>query len=130
MEFADDGLFGAGGVSVVGCELPLEEALVEARKFTKWLPLCAVADWVIFDAIVTEAERAKVKAAGCQPMFLYAHNVMHDEQRRFKPGHWVRSSMGTDFKDGFLFVTRNTIYVLLGPGLRKSSSVEAMFSIF
>ncbi|WP_423815265.1 DUF6957 family protein, partial [Pseudomonas viridiflava] len=81
-------------------------------------------------AIVTDAERAKVIAAGCQPMFLFAHKVMHDEQRRFEPGHWVRSSMGTNFKEGFLFATRNSIYVLLGPGHRKSSSIEAIFSLF
>jgi hypothetical protein len=90
----------------------------------------APTDWVILDAIVTEDERVKVAAAGCQPMFLFAHKVVHDEQRRFEPGHWVRSSMSTSFEEGFLFATRNTVYVLLGPGRRKSSSIQAIFSIF
>ena len=101
-----------------------------ARKRYKWMPLCAVEEWTILDAIVTDAERAKVVAAGCQPMFMFAHKVVDDEQRRFEPGHWVRSSMGTAFKEGYLFETRNTVYVLLGHGHRKSASIEAIFSLF
>lgn len=126
----EDGLLGESGVALVGSELPLEDVLLAAREHYKRMPLCVVEDWVILDAIVTDAERAKVTAAGCQPMFLFAHKVVHDEQRRFEPGHWVRSSMGTVFKEGFLFATRNSIYVLLGPGHRKSSSIEAIFSLF
>ena len=125
-----DGLLGDPGASLMGAELCLDDALQAARKHYKHLPLCVVEEWIILDAMVTGDEREKVIAAGCQPMFLFAHKVVHDEQRRFEPGHWVRSSMGTAFKDGFLFETRNTVYVLLGPGHRKSSSIEAIFSLF
>lgn len=126
----EDGLLGDLGVSLMGSDLALEDAMVVARKRYKWMPLCAVEEWIILDAIVTDAERAKVAAAGCQPIFMFAHKVVHDEQLRFEPGHWVRSSMGTAFKEGYLFETRNTVYVLLGPGHRKSSSIEAIFSLF
>ena len=126
----EDGLLGEEGIALVGSELSLEEVLVEARRRYKWLPLCIVEEWIILDAIVTDAERAKVVAAGCQPMFMFAHKVVDDEQRRFEPGHWVRSSMGTAFKEGYLFETRNTVYVLLGPGHRKPASIEAIFSLF
>ncbi|MBA6042010.1 hypothetical protein ACEK06_06885 [Pseudomonas brenneri] len=125
-----EGLMGDSGTLLFGSELSLEDALAAARKRYKWMPLCAVEEWIILDAIVTDAERAKVVAAGCQPMFLFAHKVVHDEQRRFEPGQWVRSSMGTVFKEGYLFETRNTVYLLLGPGHRKSSSIEAIFSLF
>ena len=126
----ENGLLGEEGIELRGSELPLDEAIALARKRYKWMPLCAVEEWIILDAIVTDAERAKVAAAGCQPMFMFAHKVVHDEQRRFEPGHWVRSSMGTAFKEGYLFETRNTVYVLLGPGHRKSASIEAIFSLF
>ena len=126
----ENGLLGEEGIELRGSELPLDEAIALARKRYKWMPLCAVEEWIILDAIVTDEERAKVTAAGCQPIFLFAHKVVHDEQRRFEPGHWVRSSMGTAFKEGYLFETRNTVYVLLGPGHRKSSSIEAIFSLF
>ena len=126
----EDGLLGEDGVALIGSELSLEDVLAAARQRFKWFPICVVEEWVILDAIVTEEERAKVTAAGCQPMFLFAHKVLHDEQRRFEPGNWVRSSMGTRFEEGYLFVTRNTVYVLKGPGHRKHSSIQAIFSIF
>ncbi|WP_434578023.1 hypothetical protein J3P95_07545 [Pseudomonas sp. Z5-35] len=126
----EDGLLGDLGVSLMGSEHGLEAAMYAARKRYNWMPLCAVEEWTILDAIVTDTERAKVAAAGCQPMFMFAHKVVDDEQRRFEPGHWVRSSMGTAFKEGYLFETRNTVYVLLGPGHRKSASIEAIFSLF
>lgn len=125
-----DGLLGEEGIALVGSELSLEEVLIEARRRYKWLPLCIVEEWTILDAIVTDAERTKVAAAGCQPMFMFAHKVVDDEQRRFEPGHWVRSSMGTALNDGFLFETRNTVYVLLGPGNRKSATIKEIFSLF
>jgi hypothetical protein len=126
----EDGLLGDPGVSLMGSDLGLEAVMAAARKRYKWMPLCAVEEWIILDAIVTDAERAKVAAAGCQPIFMFAHKVVDDEQRRFEPGHWVRSSMGTAFKEGYLFETRNTVYVLIGPGHRKSASIEAIFSLF
>lgn len=125
-----EGLMGDSGTLLFGSELSLEDALVAARKRYKWMPLCAVEEWIILDAIVTDEERAKVAAAGCQPMFMFAHKVVDDEQRRFEPGHWVRSSMGTAFNDGFLFETRNSVYVLLGPGHRKSATIKEIFSLF
>jgi hypothetical protein len=126
----EDDLLGDHGIRLMGSVLSLDEAVAFARKRYKWMPLCVVEDWVILDAIVTDDERAKVAAAGCQPMFMFAHKVVDDEQRRFEPGHWVRSSMGTAFNDGFLFETRNSVYVLLGPGHRKSASIETIFSLF
>lgn len=126
----EDGLLGDPGIRLMGTELSLDEVVALARKRYKWMPLCAVEEWTILDAIVTDEERAKVTAAGCQPMFMFAHKVVDDEQRRFEPGHWVRSSMGTAFKEGYLFETRNTVYVLLGPGHRKPASIEAIFSLF
>ncbi|WP_439900165.1 DUF6957 family protein [Pseudomonas protegens] len=68
----------------MGTELNLDDALEAARKRCKWMPVCAVGEWIILDAIVTDEERAKVAAAGCQPMFLFAHKVVDDEQRRLR----------------------------------------------
>jgi hypothetical protein len=129
-EAIEGSLLGDPGLRLLGSELSLDDVLNEARKRYKWMPLCVVEEWIILDAIVTDAERAKVIAAGCQPMFMFAHKVVDDEQRRFEPGHWVRSSMGTAFREGYLFETRNTVYVLLGPGHRKPASIEAIFSLF
>lgn len=125
----NDGLLG-DGVELMGSEQSLNEIVESARRTYKRMPLCVVEDWVILDAILTEDEQAKVSAAGCQPLFLFAHKVVHDEQRRFEPGDWIRSTIARTFYDGYIFETRNTVYLLKGPGQRKSSSLQGIFSIF
>ncbi len=124
------GLLGEGGVDLVGSELLLDDLLLAAREHFKRMPLCVVEEWVILDAILTEDELAKVAAAGCQPMFLFAHKVVHDEQKRFEPGDWVRSTIARTFDGGYFFETRNTVYLLKGPSQRKTSSLQGIFSIF
>lgn len=126
----NDGLLAEGGVDLIGSELTLEAVILAARERYKWMPICVVEDWIILDAILTEAEQAKVAASGCQPMFLFAHKVVHDDQQRFDTGDWVRSTIARSFMDGYLFETRNTVYVLKGLGQRKSSSLQGIFSIF
>jgi hypothetical protein len=123
-------LLGDPGVVTSGSDLSLEDVLALAKSRYRWMPCCVVEDWVIFDVVVTEDELAKVRAAGCLPMIVYAHNVRHDDNRRFEPGHWVRSTIATEFSEGFLFVTRNTVYVLKGNGYRKSASLKAIYAIY
>ncbi|MFY1664106.1 DUF6957 family protein [Pseudomonas sp. Pseu.R1] len=125
----DYGLLGDPGVVTAGSDLSLEDVLALARSRYRWMPCCVVEDWILFDVVVTEDELAKVHAAGCLPMIVYAHNVRHDDNRRFEPGNWVRSTIATEFSEGFLFVTRNTVYVLRGSGHRKSASLKDIYAI-
>jgi hypothetical protein len=101
----NDGLLGEGGVELIGSQLPPEDLILAARKRYKWMPFCVVEDWVILDTILTDEEQSKVAAAGCQPMFVFAHKVVHNVQRRFEPGDWVRSTIARTFEDGYLFET-------------------------
>ena len=55
----EHGLLGEEGIELQGSELTLDEAVALARKRYKWMPLCAVEEWIILDAIVTDDERAK-----------------------------------------------------------------------
>lgn len=91
-------------------------------------PYCLVRDWTIFRIEVTPAELSKVHASGQLPMIVFAHNVAEDSQGRFERGDWVRSTMCTSFNDGVLFETRNTIYVLIGPGHEQPATLKDVFS--
>lgn len=93
-------------------------------------PYCLVEDWTIFNVDATEDELSKIHAAGQLPLIVFAHNVLFDSQRRFDVGDWVRSTFATSFEDGFLFETRNTVYVLKGAGHEKKASVETVLSFF
>lgn len=93
-------------------------------------PYCLVEDWTVFRIDVTPEELTKVHAVGQLPMIVFAHNVIEDSQGRFQRGDWVRSSMCTSFDDGAVFETRNTIYILIGPGHEQPASLKTAFSFF
>jgi hypothetical protein len=115
----NDGLLGEGGIELIGSQLPLKDLILAARKRYKWMPFCVVEDWVMLDAILTDEEQSKVAAAGCQPMFVFAHKVVHYEQRRFEPGDWVRSTIARTLRTLSL---RNKCF-----GLRLALSVVYKF---
>lgn len=93
-------------------------------------PYCLVEAWTIFNVDVSEDELNKIQAAGQLPLVLFAHNVRFDSQRRFDVGDWMRSTFATSFEEGFLFETRNTVYVLCGPGHEKSANLNTVLSFF
>ena len=103
-------------------------ALVSERFSDK--PYCLVEDWTVFRIDVTSEELTKVHAAGQLAMIVFAHNVIEDSEGRFQRGDWVRSSMCTKFDEGAVFETRNTIYILIGPGHEQPASLKTIFAFF
>lgn len=93
-------------------------------------PYCLVEAWTIFKIDVTEDELAKIQAAGQMPLIVFARNVRFDSERRFDIGDWVRTTLATSFQEGFLFETRNTVYVLCGDGHEKATSLKTALSFF
>jgi hypothetical protein len=106
-----------------------DEALIELVK-TRFprKPYCLVEDWIIARVDVTEDELKQIHAEGQLPMMVFANNVIFDSERRFDVGDWVRSTFAISFQDGFLFETRNTIYVLCGNGHEKSVGLKTILS--
>jgi hypothetical protein len=63
------------------------------------------------------------------PVTLFAHEVVLDSRGRFQQGMWVRSNFGRSFTEGYMFETKNTVYLLWGLGQRKEATVGAAFSM-
>ena len=63
-------------------------------------------------------------------MILYSHSVLYDSARRFDVGDWVRTTPLVSFSEGCFFQTRNTLYVLVGDGLRKQTELSTVMSFF
>ena len=126
---SDPGLLREGEISSFGTQLPRAEieALVEDRFGRK--PYCLVEDWLIFHVDESPESLAKVRATGLQPMFMYAHCVIQDQQGRFPPGGWVRSTLCKSFDGVCLFETRNTVYVLVGEGREMKASLKTIFGL-
>lgn len=100
--------------------------LVQARYPRK--PYCLIEGWTIFRVDVTEDELKKIHDEGQLPLIVFAQNVVFDSERRFDVGDWVRSTFAVSFKEGFLFETRNTVYLLMGPGHEKVASLKTVLT--
>ncbi|WP_414602843.1 DUF6957 family protein [Pseudomonas aeruginosa] len=89
-----------------------------------------VRGWLWIDLDVTEAQRVELEKTRRQPAIIYAHTVIYDSARRWDVGDFVRTSPLYRFDEGFLFKTLNSIYVLLGDGVRKRAALETVGRIF
>jgi hypothetical protein len=90
---------------------------------------CVVRQWILIDLTVTLEEKEELTLLGLIPATLYAHEVVLDSRGRFQPKMWVRSNFGVSFFYGCMFETKNTVYLLWGPGQRKEATVGAAFSM-
>lgn len=125
----NDLLYGAG-VPMAGLEMPDEKAIERMRKRFRFEGYCLVRDWVWIDLDVSDEQRVLLEKTGRQPTVVYAHTVIYDSERRWDVGDFVRTSPLREFHDGFLFQTWNTVYVLLGDGVRKRATAETVGRIF
>ncbi|WP_454564937.1 DUF6957 family protein [Pseudomonas sp. AIG] len=113
-----------------GVSLSLDEARALVSDRFQRKAYCVVEQWTLFQADVSADDLAKIHAAGHLPLVVFAHRVIEDSRGRFQPGDWVRSSMCTSFDGSILAETKNTVYVLVGPGRRQTASLKTIFSFF
>ncbi|WP_241357812.1 DUF6957 family protein [Pseudomonas aeruginosa] len=116
------------GDQVPGCQLSVEEAKAWLSALEPRRPFCLIADWCWLDLDLPLASRA-LSDQQTPPALVYGGNVLFDSRHRFPIGGWVRSTMLVALRDEFIFETRNTRYVLMGPGARRTSSTSAVASI-
>ncbi|KAF0252192.1 MULTISPECIES: DUF6957 family protein [Pseudomonas] len=127
---AESDLLTEDHVPAAGLEISAEAArALVAERFPR-RSYCIVEGWTLFEPDLTQDEQARVKAAGLVPLIVFAHCVVDDSEGRFPQGGWVRSTMCTSLVDDVFASTRNTVYVLLGPGRRQKASLSTIFSFF
>lgn len=119
------------GEAMQGIDMTWEQARdrVLLSDHSCWVPYCIIKDWVWIDLILTDQEREQLNAAGQQPVVLYSHSVLFDSNRRFDVGDWVRTSPLVTFSDGCFFRTRNSLYVLVGDGVRKRADLSTVMGL-
>lgn len=114
------------GDPMPGCELSVNEARAWLSSMEPSRPFCLVAEWSWLDL----PGKPQDLSGGASPTaIIYSNYVLFDSRYRFPVGGWVRSTMLVALRDGFIFETRNTRYLLMGPGVRKTTSLSAVGSI-
>ena len=127
MEEVSQLLCGAGE-EVVGWAGSQEDLISLAATAFPGKAFCVVKQWIFIDLIVTSEEKEKLTKLGLLPATLFAHEVVLDSKERFQPSMWVRSNFGIS-SHRYMFETKKTVYLPLGPGLKKEASVGAAFSM-
>lgn len=118
----------SAGEEVVGWEDSQEDLISLAATAFPGKALCVVKQWILIDLILTSEEKEKLTKLGLLPATLFAHEVVLDNKERFQPSMWVRSNFGIS-SHRYMFETKKTVYLPLGPGLKKEASVGAAFSM-
>jgi hypothetical protein len=108
----------------------VDEALVKKAIELSGKPCCLVQDWVIWDLDFNDEQLEQVNSMGNLPTIVYARNVMEDHHYRFRAGDKVRSSLLKKLHENAFFETSNTMYILVGPGTRKSIKPEFVEHFF
>jgi hypothetical protein len=88
-----------------------------------------VRNWRLIEVQVVDAYKAALASDGFSPFVVYASDVVLHSAGKRPPGDWVRTTFQRSLGEGFLFESVNTIYVLLGEGVRIKGSAKAVLSI-
>lgn len=118
------------GIPMLGHDMSDAEAIALVHQRFGQRPYCLVRQWIWIDLLMPDALFETLRRDDRQPVMLYAHEVVLDSQARLKPGDWVRSTPLVTFSNGCCFQTRNTVYVLLGNGVRKSAELSTVVKVF
>lgn len=109
-----------GRLSLVmtGIDTTLEVSIRDAQARFPNRAHCVVSEWIWVDFQGSSFMVEGLALQGVTPSFLVAVNVLHDSQDRFRAGRGIRTSLLVRYEGPGYFVTRNTVYVMLGTGRR------------
>jgi len=118
------------GMPMPGAMVDQAEAVRIVRERYPYTEYCIISNWLWVDLDVTPEQLDALTKTQRQPVVVYAHNVIFDSSRRWDVGDFVRTSPLHAFHEGFIFQTLNSIYVLLGDGVRKRATLETVGRLF
>lgn len=108
-------------------EKPVADFKSDVKSLNVDKPICLIKNWVWVDIAVDEETSSRYEQRGIRPALVHG-DVLFDEQcRGFKV---VWSSALVEFINNYMFVTKNSAYVLVGPGRRGEISAEAYSCLY
>lgn len=118
---------GAPSWAMAGIEATLEDAIDRAKARYPARNFCVVQEWVWIEFKAPQPMVEGLALNGETPNVLIAATILHDSQERFGSGRGVRTFFLIDYEGPGFFVTRKTVYVLLGAGRRIQLPFKSEF---
>lgn len=114
----------------IGCEERNIDKLIKyALSVSPNKRIRVVKKWHWLDVIFNDDDLEVVKSEELLPSLIYCENLVYDSRLIITiPGRHVRTSLLIKFHQKYnLFETKNTHYILIGTGQRKSVKAEFVF---
>jgi hypothetical protein len=113
-----------------GLDATLPDAVMLVKERFPDRNFCIVREWCWIEFSASALIKEGMAAQGELPALLLASGILHDSRDRFRPGRGVRTSFLAERHEGPFFVTKNTVYVLLGSGRRKRAQFDSLSLLF
>ena len=113
-----------------GAHLDLEEAILQVKDRYPGRSYCVVSDWVWLDLNAPEEVLQGIRGQGKQPVMILAFTVLYDSLDQDISGSWVRTQPLVEFSESKFFVTKHTVYVLIGDGQRRRMALSTVLRVF
>jgi len=112
-----------------GCtENLLNDVLIQARDHPSCKYIRVVSDWLYIELLNPGEDYRSYEIEGLDSVILYATSVLQDQEGRFPFGTPVLTSCVKSYECQGLVETRNTLYVLYGPGLDLKVEYSDLFN--
>lgn len=113
-----------------GCSENEVPALIEiGRQRFPGKPYRVVRKWAWGDLEVKESLATLLAQNGFSQTFIYSSEIIEDEKDPMDKGLCVKSSLLVEFSNNAIFVTKNTVYILVGPGTRMTVPEDGYFGL-
>ena len=99
------------------CFSDIDKMFEAARGLGRGKKVCAIQEWEWWD--LTGIPSHLLREECLQPAMIYSDNVIIDSAMRFPKGACIRTSLIVRLHLGCVVETRNTLYILVGIGVRK-----------
>lgn len=90
----------------------------------------AVKNWMWWDFEVSETDLHRFEENGVKPAMLFANYLIWDSRGQWAEGWNVKSTPLVKFEENCFFITRNTVYILVGKGTRKTVDPDIAASLY
>ena len=118
----------------IDCDFGVDESLLQvmigiARGRHPNRAVRAVKNWMWWDFEVSEKDLHRFEENGVKPTMLFAHYLIWDSRGHWSEGWNVKSTVLVKFEENCFFITRNTVYILVGKGSRKTVDPDLVVSL-
>ena len=115
-----DLLYCKGNICDFGAEeLCLPQMIEQARKCYPNKGISAVKQWMWWDYDISDDDKNRFMESGFKPAIIFANYLIWDSRERWPEGWNVKTSALVAFEANCFFITRSTVYILVGKGHRK-----------